>query len=64
MVLKTRAGLPATMVLAGTSFVTTAPAPTNAFSPMVIPARIVALLPIEAPFFTWVPITFQSASVC
>ncbi len=33
----TLAGLPTTTALSGTSFVTTAPAPTIAFSPMVTP---------------------------
>jgi hypothetical protein len=47
----------------GTSFVTTAPAPTSAFSPMVIPHKMVALLPMEAPFFTKVSTRVQSASV-
>ena len=52
------------MVLAGTSLVTTAPAPTMAFSPMQVLARMVAPEPIEAPFFTTVRSTCQSASVC
>src|SRR5271157_1413362 len=60
----TRAGFPATTVLSGTSFVTTLPAPTMAFSPMVTPQRIVELVPIEAPFLTTVGTTFQSASDC
>ena len=60
----TLAGFPATIVLAGTSFVTTLPAPTIAFSPMTTFARIVAPEPIEAPFFTTVVSTFQSLSVC
>ncbi len=47
----------------GTSFVTTLPAPTIAFSPTVTPARIVALEPIEAPFLTSVGMHTQSASV-
>ena len=38
------------MVLSGTSFPTTAPAATMAFSPMVTPANIVALAPIQAFF--------------
>lgn len=42
------AGLPATMALAGTSFVTTAAAATTAFSPIVTPGRIVAPAPIHA----------------
>lgn len=45
----TRAGFPATIVSAGTSLVTTAPAPTSARAPMVTPAMIVALLPMAAP---------------
>src|SRR5512143_277291 len=58
------AGTPTTTVLSGTSFVTTLPAPTIAFSPMVTPHRIVVLVPMEAPFFTRVGTTFQSPSVC
>ena len=42
------AGLPPTTVLAGTSLVTKAFAPTMAFSPTVIPGRIVAAAPIQA----------------
>ena len=61
---KTFAGLPATIVFAGTSRVTTLPAPTIAFSPIVKFARIVAPEPIEAPRFTSVFSTCQSASVC
>lgn len=37
-----RAGLPATMTPGGTSFVTTAPAPTMALAPMISPGRITA----------------------
>ena len=44
------AGFPATTVLSGTSFVTTLPAPTMEFSPMVTPGRIVAAIPIHAFF--------------
>ncbi len=58
------AGTPATTVFGGTSFVTTEPAPISAFSPIVIPQSMVALEPMDAPFFTMVSITFQSASVC
>jgi len=54
------AGTPATIVFPGTSFVTTDPAPTIAFSPIVIPQSIVEEDPIEAPFFTIVSTTFQS----
>jgi len=52
------------MVFGGTSFVTTLPAPTIAFSPMVTPHKIVELVPMEAPFLTNVGTTCQSASVC
>jgi len=45
---KELSGVPATTVLGGTSFVTTLPAPTIAFSPMVTLLRIVAFEPIEA----------------
>src|ERR1019366_6503642 len=61
---KTFAGFPATIAFAGTSFVTTQPAPTIAFSPMTILERIVAPEPTEAPFLTRVRSTFQSLSVC
>ena len=37
----TFAGFPTTIALAGTSFVTTAAAPTIAFSPIVTPGRMV-----------------------
>ncbi len=43
----TLAGTPPTMVFGSTSFVTTAPAATTAPSPMVTPARTVALAPIQ-----------------
>src|SRR5574337_1618159 len=56
-------GFPATTACAGTSFVTTAPAPISAYSPITRLARIVAPDPIDAPFFTNVVSTFQSASV-
>lgn len=42
------AGTPATMTLSGTSFVTTVPAATMAFSPMVTPGRMIAPAPIHA----------------
>src|SRR5215510_470887 len=61
--LSTLAGLPATTAFGGTSFVTTLPAPTNAFSPIVTFDRIVAPDPIEAPLRTSVRSTVQSASV-
>src|SRR5271157_4809199 len=64
MLLSLLAGFPATMVFAGTSFVTTLPAPTMAFSPMVTPHRIVAFDPMDAPFLTYVGTTLQSCSVC
>src|SRR5450755_4276244 len=47
----TRAGLPATSALLGTSEVTTLPAATTAPSPIVTPARTVAPVPIH----TWSP---------
>ncbi len=59
-----RAGFPAAIVPGGMSWVTTLPAPTIAFSPIVTPHRMVALLPIEAPRLTSVGIKAQSASVC
>src|ERR671922_1337484 len=49
-----RAGFPTTTARAGTSLVTTAPAPIIAHSPMVMPQRMVALAPMEAPFRTTV----------
>src|SRR5262249_10497973 len=60
----TRAGLPATMVRAGTSRATTLPAPTIACSPITTFDRIVAPEPIDAPCLTCVGSTFQSRSVC
>src|SRR5437588_5392506 len=59
----TLAGFPVTMALSGTSCVTTAPAPTMAFSPMTTLERMVAADPMEAPFLTKVGSTFQSPSV-
>ena len=50
LVLITLAGTPPTMVLAGTSLFTTAPAATIAFSPTVTPGKMVALEPIHAFF--------------
>src|SRR2546422_428761 len=47
-----RAGTPTISAYAGTSDVTTAPAPMNAYSPSVTPHRMVALAPIELPRFT------------
>src|ERR1700691_6184531 len=60
----TLAGLPATTELGGISFVTTLPAPINAFSPIVIPQSKVEPEPMEAPRLTKVGIQVQSASVC
>lgn len=60
---RTRAGFPATIAFAGTSLVTTLPAPTIAFSPILTLLRIVAPDPMEAPLLTTVFSTFQSASV-
>ena len=45
----TRAGLPATSMPGGTSAVTTLPAPTSAFSPIVISGSSVTLTPMRAP---------------
>src|SRR5213079_1476563 len=47
-----RAGTPTIKPYAGTSEVTTAPAPINAYSPRVTPQTIVAFAPIEPPRFT------------
>ena len=44
-----RAGFPTTTVRAGTSFVTTAPAPTNASSPISTPGHRIAPPPMRAP---------------
>ena len=41
------AGTPPTIVFGGTSAVTTAPAATTEFSPMVTPGNIVAAAPIH-----------------
>src|SRR5262249_4147961 len=46
------AGTPVTSAYGGTSRVTTAPAPTNAYSPKVTPQTTVALAPIVAPRLT------------
>ena len=46
------AGTPPTIVFGGTSAVTTAPAATTEFSPMVTPGNIVAAAPIHALRFT------------
>src|SRR5439155_15152218 len=63
-VFRMRAGFPATTVSAGTSFVSTLPAPTTARSPTVIPQSTVTLDPIDAPAFTSVGTHCQSFSVC
>ena len=47
-ILITLAGLPPTIAFAGTSFVTTAPPATTAFSPIVTPGIIEAPAPIHA----------------
>src|SRR5215475_14208789 len=44
-----RAGTPTTRAWAETSLVTTAPAPTNAYSPIVTPQTIVEFAPKDAP---------------
>ena len=41
------AGLPATTTFGGTLFVTTAPAATTEFSPMVTPFKMIAFMPIQ-----------------
>jgi hypothetical protein len=46
------AGTPTMMAYAGTSCVTTAPAPMNEYSPSATPQTIVEFAPIEAPRFT------------
>ena len=46
---RTRAGFPTTIVRGGTSLVTTAPAPTNASSPISIPGQRIAPPPTRAP---------------
>src|SRR5207247_9362668 len=56
----TFAGTPATRACAGTSLVTTAPAPTIAFRPIRMPQRIVPLAPMDAPSATSVATTSQS----
>lgn len=48
----TRAGTPAAIVLAGTSFVTTAPAAITASSPFVTPGKTVTFAPSQ----TFLPI--------
>ena len=58
--LTTRAGTPATTQCGGTSFVTTAPAPMVAPSPIVIPHKMVAFDPIDARRQTRVRSTVQS----
>ena len=45
------AGMPPTTVFGSTSLVTTAPAPTMAFSPTVTPGRIAAPAPIQQLLF-------------
>lgn len=49
----TRAGFPATKQFGGTSFVTTAAAPTTEFSPIDTPLRIIAALPIQQLLPMW-----------
>ena len=47
-----RAGTPTTSAWAGTSRLTTAPAPTKAYSPIVLPQTMVLLAPSVAPRWT------------
>lgn len=49
MLFITFAGTPPTIIRAGTSFVTTAPAATTASSPMCTPLSMVAWAPIHTP---------------
>ena len=58
MVLISRAGFPATTPFSGTFFVTTDPAPTRAFFPIIIPGRIVEFAPILAPCLISGPLRF------
>ena len=51
IVLMILAGIPPTIVLSGTSLLTTAPAATTEFSPIVMPGNIVAPAPIHAFLF-------------
>lgn len=44
------AGFPYHTSYGGISFVTTLPAPMREYSPIVIPGKIVAFAPIDAPF--------------
>src|SRR3990167_9166164 len=55
----TLAGFSATTAKSGTSRVTTLPAPTIAYFPIVTPQRIVEPEPIVAPFLTRIPSNFQ-----
>src|SRR3989338_6685185 len=57
----TFAGFPATTLFAGTFFVTTLPAPTNEFVPIITPGRIVEFAPILANFFTVGPFKYSFA---
>jgi hypothetical protein len=60
---RTRAGTPPAIVKAGTSFVTTAPAPTIAPAPMRTPPSKTAPEPSEAPRSTTVSSNVQSSPV-
>ena len=57
---KTLAGLPTTIVFGSTSFVTTAPAPTMAFLPIVTPPKIVAEPPIHTLSSTVIGLAYTS----
>ena len=54
------AGTPPTMVFGGTSAITTAPAATTEFSPMVTPGKIVAAAPIHALRFTTIGLQIKA----
>ena len=49
------AGFPYQVVYGGMFFVTTLPAPINAYSPISTPATTVLFAPIDAPFFIKIP---------
>jgi hypothetical protein len=56
----TRAGEPTTTVFAGTSFVTTEPAPTTALSPMLTPGSTVTFAPSQ---IVWPKYVLKKGSV-
>ena len=56
------AGFPATTASSGTSLVTTLPAPTKEFAPIIIPGSSVEFAPIFAFFFIVGPYIFSLTS--